>query len=311
VLGAPYTDEIKRKNYESHFPFWFDYSRANTKTDSIKPAVLRSFYVPVTIVFMVLLLVVALIYVINIIPSGKDSAGRSFHDDFNSVTEDSLIRKGWYLKDPDTLWWDKRGEQEGHLALFTLRGDNWPLGGDVARIRNLLLHKISSDCFSVEVHLANFRPEQNWQQAGIILCEDTNVKGSMIRLSISFNDYFGGFNELPEILIQGLSSVVSGSTSSPEEFIHKTLFSVERNNSGLIKTNLIGSALKIEKTDGKFHFLYSLSNGVTFAYQEILSRDFNFRPKYAGIFSIGGWANPKPIPAYFDYFNLNSLPCSK
>ena len=38
VLNAPYTDEIKRKNYEAHFPYWFQY-RSRFSQSKPQPAV--------------------------------------------------------------------------------------------------------------------------------------------------------------------------------------------------------------------------------------------------------------------------------
>ena len=309
VLGAPYTDEIKRKSRESHLPYWFEYSKSHLKPEQVKLKQRHVRRKASVIILSVCLLTGLLILFAYIIHSATTK--RSFRDDFNSVNEDSLEKRGWIIKDKDSSWWSRRGESGGHLALYTLKGDNWPLGGNRAEIKNLLLRKVNSECYSVEIHLTDFIPGKNWQQAGILLSEDSLFTGKMIRLSFSYNSYFGGYQKPPEIIIQGLSSALSGSTSKPEEFIHQSLFQADEGNASLVKTNLSMSALKIEQIGIHFHFLYLTSGGDAFAFKEILSRDFDFHPKFAGIFSIAGWADCNPVPAYFDSFALNPLPCKR
>lgn len=232
-----------------------------------------------------------------------------FTDNFNSVSIDSLVRKGWILKSPDSTWWNKRNEKPGHLALYTLQGDNWALGKNRAGIKNLMLRKVTSDCFMVEIHLTNFIPKQNWQQAGLLLSEDSTFNGKMLRLSISYNDFFGGFVKPPEIVIQAISSTESGLQSKPEEIAHLSLFNIEQGKKDLVENNLAESALKIEKKGNHFRFLYSTES---FTFREVISGDFNIKPEYVGIFSIQGWANnANYIPAYFDSFKSASIDCDK
>ena len=135
--------------------------------------------------------------------------------------------RGWVIKSEDSVWWDKRDEKPGHLALFTLKGDNWANSGNKAGIKNLVMRRINSDCFMVETHLTDFIPKENWQQAGILLSEDSTFKGKMLRLSISYNDFFGGYKKPPEIIIQAISSSESGLQSKPEEIGHLSLFNIE------------------------------------------------------------------------------------
>ena len=44
VLNAPYTDEIQRKNKESHYPYWFQYKEQFHRI-SKEPSQKRSFFV--------------------------------------------------------------------------------------------------------------------------------------------------------------------------------------------------------------------------------------------------------------------------
>ncbi|HEV8084154.1 MAG TPA: hypothetical protein VGP55_13185, partial [Chitinophagaceae bacterium] len=90
------------------------------------------------------------------------------------VQDDSLKKHGWFVQEKDELWWNRRHQMPSHLTLFTLRGDNWAdSANNKPVIKNLLLRKITSDCFTAEIHLDKFVPMHRWQQAGILLLEDT------------------------------------------------------------------------------------------------------------------------------------------
>lgn len=308
VLDAPHTDEVSRKDLESHFPYWFEYRSRFAKQKSTLKRPLVNARVST---WIIILFVVASTTVMLIKMNLKKPEMELFRDNFDSVAEKSLRSRGWLIKWTDTGYWNKRDELKGHLALYTLRGDNWPLEGNPARINNLLMRRIDSPCFVTEVNLDNFIPDMNWQQAGILLSEDSTFTGKMIRLSIAYNDFFGGYNKPPEIIIQILSSSESGSLSKPEEIAHFPLFSIEPDKKNIAISNLAKSALKIEKRGKHVRFLYTTSSKESFAFREVLSRDFNFQPRYVSIFSIAGWSDNSSVPAYFDSFSLDTEPCNK
>ncbi len=207
---------------------------------------------------------------------------------------------------------NKRNEKSGHLTLYTIKGDNWANGEKPAEIKNLLMRRITSDCFTTEIHLTNFIPRQNWQQAGILLSEDSTYASKMLRLSISYNDFFGGYEKPPEIIIQIVGSLEDGNRSKPEEIAHISLFSVELGKESLVKVNLANSVLKIEKKGTHFRFLYSTSPMESFAFKEAESGDFNIKPKYVSLFAIEGWADDGGyIPVYFDSFSFEDILCDK
>ncbi|HVN58128.1 MAG TPA: hypothetical protein VMT63_07520 [Bacteroidales bacterium] len=309
VLGAPYTDEVKRKGSESHFPWWFRYSRDFGDAGYVKkigtgnPAMIRTLLVTAIIIIILL----SLLFILT----GPGVGNTSFRDDFNSVAEDSLSAKGWIIKNRDMLYWPKRDSKTGHLTLYTLESDNWPLGEKQAGIKNLLLRRTGGNCFETEVHFTDFVPRHNWQQSGIILCEDSSLRGKMIRLSIGYNDFFGGFRKDPEILIQGLSSCESGSLSRPEEIIHFTLYSLNKEYASLVETNLKFSALKIEKNGSRIKFLYTSSPAESYSFRELLTGNFSFNPKYVGIFAIRGWSDNEAIPVNIDSFSMHSIHCGR
>jgi len=307
VLGASPTDEIQRKQNEDHHPYWFEYKRAFVKVSPVEKQFKFKFKVRHGIVIALLLVIVAAVGLLR--TAAKRKTGASTVEHFNSVN-DSLQIKGWTIHHLDTAFWNKRAEKAGHLTLFTLRGDNWPGPSGNAHIRNLLVRPIDSDCFLTEVHLSDFFPTQNWQQAGIILAEDSTFTQKVVRLSISYNDFFGGFEKAPEIIIQIVASSENGNLGKPEEIGHIPLYTVDRNKENLVRRNLSHSSLRIEKKGRTFRFLYTTSPTQSFAFNEAAQRDLNIKPKYVGLFAIQGLSDKQtPLPAYIDSFAFTSIGC--
>ena len=310
VLDAPETDEIKRKKQESHHPYWFQYRNRfiHNGPQSKKPIRIRRVIIPLLVV-----LSVAIIFII--IKNFPTISNKTyFIDEFSSVSIDSLHAKGWMLKNVETSYWEKRNRTTGHLSLFTLIGDNWPDPGkgSSAGIKNLLVRKIDADCFTAEVHLLDFIPHQSWQQAGILLSEDSTFSGKALRLSIGYNNFFGGYTKPAEIIIQVVGSTVDGHISRPEEIAHITLFSGEPLKDSLIMNNLTRAALKIEKKGNHFRFLYTNGRMESFAFKEAAHGDFAIQPKYIGLFAMQGLAeSEKIIPVQFDSFSLIGVDCNK
>lgn len=307
VLDAPATNEIQRKDNESHYPYWFQYKNSFiSKTPEFQSPVK---WKKITVALIPLLAIIGL-YTIYL-HTGKNK-NDFFYDGFSSVSTDSLLSRGWIIKSPYNGWWNKRDEKAGHLALYTLRGDNWALGNNRASIKNLLMRKITSDCFAAEIRLTGFVPLNNWQQAGILISEDSTFTGKMIRLSIAYNDYFGGYQKPAEIIIQVISSTESGFNSKPQEVAQIPIFTVENTKDSLAIENLSKSILKIEKKGNHFRFLYSASSIESFALKEAANGDFSIQPKYISIFAIQGWAEIENItPVYFDSFSIMKVQCVK
>jgi hypothetical protein len=306
VLEAPYTDEVTRRNSEDHHPYWFRYREQSVQRQG-NGKIIPVPWKKVRVGAGVLAVVMGLVLVFKL--SKPEQVPHSFTDNFNSVHNDSLVNKGWICLLKDSMWWNKRGEKPGHLSLYTLRGDNWSNETN-AEIRNLLVREIPADCFSAEIHLTDFFPSRNWQQAGILLAEDQSFQGKVLRISISYNDFHGGYTKPPEIIIQGISSSESGRVSNPEEFAHVTLYNVDSGREKLVKSNLSRAALKIEKKQNLFRFLYATGEMESFAFREAASRDFDIQPKYIGLFAIQGLADQQSvIPASFDSFTYAAISC--
>ena len=304
VLNAPYTSEIQRKNDESHYPYWFLYKQKFKKPAGEKHWIvsLNSLYL-----FLGVILLLALLAAIYKITIGTKSV--NFTDHFTNLNEQSMLDNGWFVKAKDAAYWNRRNEKPGDLTLFTLNGDSWPDSSSKPIIKNLLLRPIVSDCFTVEVHLENFVPHEEWQQAGILLMDDTTFTGKTIRLSLAYNDFFGGIKQPKEILIQAITSLGNG-FGKPEEIAHKVvLYPDSAGANGVLMQNLQNTSLRIEKYGSKFRFLYSCGIKKNGPFKEVVTQEIAIKPKYIGLFAIKGFTNSSVVPVRFKFFRLTGEEC--
>jgi hypothetical protein len=328
ILDAPVTDELKRKDHESHHPYWFQYKAANSQIDAQAVAGPPSSIATESIddipelpfeepdphrtKFVYWLGAIAVVMLIVVVSRGFFEGFSSFNESFNNVSADSLAKSAWEIQNPDSSHWKLRAARPGHLTLYTLIGDNWPGNNTIEPIHNLLVHKLESDCFALEVQFRDLKPDHNWQQAGILLSEDPSFRNRVIRLSFSYNDFFGGYSKQPEIIIQGLSSVSSSQFSKPEEFAHIPILTLEQGTDSLVWRNLRYAVLKVEKKGAMFRFLFSTGPTETFAFKEAVRAEFDFNPTFAGLFAIQGLATEKHVsPVYVDRFNITELNCGE
>jgi hypothetical protein len=307
VMDAPYSSELERKTKESHFPYWFGFKGKFIRTlkqETIPKKSKASRKILITVCFILLM-----IFSISLLLNNRRTS-IPFTDEFKDLSMASLNQRGWFIKSPDSVFWKRRAEKANRLSLFTLRGDNWPNAHEKTGIQNLLLRNITTDCFEAEVHFIDFMPLQNWQQAGILLLEDTNFTGKSIRLSIAYNDFFGGYNKPAEIIIQAVTSF--GKTyAEPEEIAHQPIVYVDSIlKNPTLRRNLTTGALKIEKEGNKFRFLYSGGSVSNPAFKEVVTHEFDMHPKYLGIFAIKGFVDSTAsIPVQFTFFRLKENNC--
>lgn len=304
VLNAPYTSELQRKNDESHYPYWFLYKGKLKKPAGAKrwEASLNSLYV-----FLGVILLLALFAAIYKITVGAKSV--NFTDHFTNLNEQSMLGNGWFVKAKEATYWNRRHEKAGDLTLFTLSGDSWPDSSSKPGIKNLLVRPVVSDCFTAEVHLEKFIPQEEWQQAGILLMEDTTFTGKSIRLSLAYNDFFGGMKRPKEILIQAITLLGNG-FGKPEEIAHKVIFNPDSTgNNGVLLQNLQNTALRIEKYGSKFRFLYAAGIKKNGAFKEVVTQEIDIKPKYIGLFAIKGFTSSSIVPVRFKYFRLTGEEC--
>ena len=307
VAGAPYSSETERKEKEGHYPYWFSYKekihRSSKKEQvSVKSGTRRQ-VILVSGFFLIILLIV---FIRNHYKPGSILFVENFHD----LNVSSLHKHGWFVQSPDTVFWNRRDEKKDQLTLFTIRGDNWPNAQERIGVRNLLLRNITKDCFEAEVHFADFLPNENWQQAGLLLLEDTNFTGKGLRLSVAFNDFFGGYNKPKEIIIQAITSF-GKNYGEPEEIAHQPVAFTDsiRLHPELAK-NLANSSLKIEKDGKKFRFLFAGGSVSNPPFKEVVSHEFDMQPRYIGLFAMKGFVdNAAIIPVHFTFFRLQEHDC--
>jgi Beta xylosidase C-terminal Concanavalin A-like domain len=312
VANAPYISEVQRKDNEGNYPYWFQYKSSVTipaperKNRSSNNSVFSTIRI-IAVIAVVILIVAGAIIMIGVY---KKTSNAFFKDAFRTVNENALTSHGWLIRNKDTTWWKQRYQRPGQLTLYTLRGDNWADSANTPAIKNLLMRKLTSDCFVAELHLDDFMPLKNWQQAGILLLEDSTLKSKSLRLSIAYNDYFGGYKKPNEIIIQAISSD-STDLSKPEEIVHQPILTFEAGQASLVSRNMSRSALKIVKNGDHFRFLYSTGIHDNFAYKEVLSKDLNIKPKYIAIFALQGFVDkPLAIPAHIRFFSIMDTPCN-
>lgn len=312
VLGAPYTSEPQRKAREGHYPYWFRYkeqlfTRPQANATELSPVTTmviqrrRSKKGLIAGAAAGLVLVAVALYVFNL------QRTEHFTETFHSVAADSLQQHGWLLQHKNEAWWNKRNQRPGMLTLFTLQGDTWPDSSHQPDVQNLLLHQVSADCFTAELHLEDFFPQQRWQQAGILLCEDTGFAGKSLRLSLAYNDFFGGYNKPREVIIQAVTSLGNG-LSHPEEIAHTAVFSIDPGQENLVQRNLQHSGLRVEKQGNTFRLLYSNGAMDNYAFKEAVSREFVMKVNYIGIFAMQGFVSDtsyRAVPVSFFTFTAN------
>jgi hypothetical protein len=306
AVNAPYTDETARKEKESHYPYWFEYkSKALTEeiTGEAKPALTVSLKKPIIATLLFLSIAAAFFF----FKRGKQLD--EYRTDFNNPVKAG--KDGWYINHVTPEYWNKSAANSGFLTLYTLRGDNWPdTIQQAVSISNLVYRKIDGECFNAEIQLKDFVPAARWQQAGILLMEDTSLLSKTIRLSIGYNDFFGGYKRSPELIIQAITSSVKES-GKPEEIIHHLLFETDSllKNPSLLQ-NFNYTSLRIEKNNNQYRFLYGGGATINGAYREISTNTIDIHPKYIGLFALKGFIDDSLVtPAKFKSFSITEKSC--
>jgi hypothetical protein len=313
VAGAPATDEGPPRKGARHYPYWFRYQEAFHQAERRRPigappAPRRNRAAAGVAVALGTVLVALLLLAIVTRRGGRAAA---FRDDFDTVTDSALTGRGWSVREMDAPHWAQRGTRPGHLTLFTLRGDNWPYAGTAPTIKNLLVQETASRCYVADVRLTEFFPRQNWQQAGMLLLEDTTFAGKSVRLSIGFNDFAGGFPQTPEIIVQAITSL-GRDASKPEEIVHQRLFVVEPGTEDLIRENLAHAALRIEKRGTRLRLLYAAGLMENAAFKEVGTTEFDLRSAYVAVFALKGFVSQSDdMPVYVDGFSLADSRCDQ
>jgi len=302
VLKAPYTNEIDRKDNESHHPYWYMYREKHLAVAIAPPITKKVNFLVMGGVGLLLIIMVAYIWY-------QRSSKIAFTDQFTELSEKGLQQRNWAVLNKDSLYWAKRTENPNNLTLFTLPGDNWPDDTNKAEIKNLLIRRLPEGCFTTELQMEDFIPAGEWQQAGLLLLEDTTLNGPGIRISLAYNNFFGGFKKPDEILVQAIS--VPGNGGKPEEFVHNTVLTIDSvTDKRILQSNLKQTALRVEKKGNHYRLLYSGGADPNGAFKELVSKKFDLKPRYIAIFALKGRVEKTPVvPVKIKQFMLKSIAC--
>lgn len=313
VKSAPFTNEIARKRDENHHPYWFSYRAAASQINTTelieavaenKSKTKKSYPAFGGLVFT-LCIVGIVIYFLN-----TSVQPHSFTDNFEHTSDSLLIANGWTLKDKNPAYWSKHQNKNSALTLYTIEGDNWPdTSFSTPRIQNLLLRALPFECFTAELQLSGFVPAAEWQQTGILLLQDTTLNSSSMRLSLGYNDYFGGYHRSNEIITQAVYS--PGSKVKPEEIAHYPVLVIDSAvKISALFDNLKYSALRIEKQGNHYRFLYAGGLQPNTAFKEVAVKNISFTPKYIALFACKGYhTKAAVISAVIKQFSVQQLNC--
>lgn len=301
VLETPLATEKERKNQRNPYLYWFQYKERflerHLKSESFKISWRKIGFALLVVVFTLTLLILF-----------KFSKDLEITETFQVLDEASLSKREWFTLNKNNKYWALRDSIPNQLTLFTLNGDNWKSKYHEPEINNLLYRELPEGDFGVEIHFSDFVPSENWQQAGLLIMEDTLYSGKSLRVSLGYNDFSGGIEQPGEILVQVVASK-GKEFENVEEVEHYSLFKMDNsNNSRFIENNLKHSALKIEKRGENYRFLYAASPLDNFSLKEIRQYNFKMKPKYIGIFAIKGFVeNTEIIPVPIKFFRLENL----
>ena len=302
VAGAPFTSEPERKAEAGHYPFWYGYreqwvaGRA-AASDTAGPRARRR-------VWWFAGGVAGVVAVVGLVWVSRGGMAESFRDDFHALSMDSLAARGWWVSAPDTFYWNRRADWNQGLTLYTMEGDNWPDPIHRPVMRNLLLRRVPCAAFTLEWHFDHFIPHQNWQQAGVLLSEDTGFDSRSLRVSLAYNDYNGVYPRSGMILLQ---AIVSRAGAKPEEIAHVPLFLEDslRRNPELMK-DLEYSALRIVKEGEQLRILYADGILANTSFRQIASYQLPLDFHYVGLFATKGYVDSSAVmPVRFSYFSLD------
>ena len=324
VTGAPDTTEPERKTAAGHYPYWYGYREKWVVGHGAvaAPAEVSAYGVAAApgmgtkakwflrgglkgcLVWLSVGGVLAVVLVVFLLVMVNRRTAPGFRDDFHALSADSLAARGWWVVAPDSVYWNKRAAGGGGLTLYTLEGDNWPDPEHAPVIRNLLVRRIPCSSFTLEWHFEDFIPHQNWQQAGVLLSEDTTIGSRSLRVSIAYNDYNGVYPRSGTILLQ---AIVSRGGAKPEEIAHVPLMSVDslRRYPALARF-LDHTALRIVKQGDRLRILYADGILANTSFREIGSYDMPMDLRYVGLFALKGFVDSSAnMPVRVSYFSLD------
>lgn len=231
----------------------------------------------------------------------RDSELQGWVEDFNTVHPDSLRARGWEIVDYDSAAFAQQ-HREGHLTLYTHRGDYWYTPPDTPIITNLLARKIGLPAAKITFKLSDFNPSQNWQQAGIILLDKEKKRNHNIRVTLVSGD--NGFP--PGRSIQMIKRE-HGMTYDKNHVVDILQPGQE------LMALPPGIWIQVQFENKRFRFFRHYEEEFS-SFIEIGELDFNFEPHYVAVVAFRGLRDvrrelntAKAIPVCFDYIKVEPL----
>lgn len=182
---------------------------------------------------------------------------KAWKETFVDTDLERLRKEGWEVLFYDSILWNKQ-LRKGCLTTYTTPGSLWVTEPDsYASIDNLLIKKISSNCFSVIIKLVNFNPSEPYQQAGIVLLE--NKKKMLPYLKVS--SYGTGRKLEFEAFHNSVSAIghVAGSSEKMESFVNQSI-GLQHPIQLPIANQIDTTWIKVDVTKDSFSFFIKVNN---------------------------------------------------
>lgn len=217
---------------------------------------------------------------------------QDFIEEFEDVSTKSLSEKGWFLQDPDSKFWSKRGSNPGFLTLYTIKGDNWILPPGKPYIKNMLTRRVFlGDSYEIEFETRDFFPDQNFQQCGLFLMADSSFSDDLFRMCITVSRSTNNYFAIQTLIFE------DGVPYRPKEFSHHIIIEPESNNDRFLErlTRISILSIKIKQEKQRCSIFMSTSKeNLGAAYYKIIDNiPLEFKPKYISLYAAGS-----QIPEY-------------
>lgn len=226
---------------------------------------------------------------------------KSWREDFNNTSPDSLRAHGFAWNDFDSTYWSRQ-LKDGALTLYTLPGDYWIKPHEKREIRNLMYKRVGGDCFTIIAKVDDFDPQKNCQQFTVFLFDERLSRETHLRAGISF---WSPSREAPGVQHTTTDYQEYGQVTQ-QGYYH---FRNPANDGPSIKTFW----LKIVYKNNKIEVFQKINNEWNIWGVCARPFDLRFKPAYMGIAAFQGWTDddgtPRdaaPITALIDYIQVES-----
>ena len=241
-------------------------------------------------------------------PSPESVKDVPFKEDFINVSDSALAANGWMLQDPDSAHWKLRDTNPGFLTLYTVKGDNWVGGRAQPYLKNRLTRRCHFGAsYKIEFEIRDFFPDQNFQQCGILLMEDSSLSSQLVRVNLGHGrvveDNYGFYN-LQVLFFE--AGEHQRPTEHPVNFFQSSL---DEYDYYIRKFNYVAIRLEVEGGMLRVHTLTGTEPGWSFQ-KKLSDVPMDFQPRYLAIYASGSqFSNPyaDTIPVKFERISFKIL----